>query len=76
MVTFILAKFLQLNSAEVVGYVLMALESLLVLTKFIEILVPAESKFAKFLQRLLKGLNFVKKSVANTKDENSEKSDD
>lgn len=63
MITFICSIITNDTIQEIIGIVLMCLEALLVVFKFLQYLVEPESKFGKFLSRLLKGITFVKGEV-------------
>jgi len=63
MITFICSIITNDNIQEIVGIILMCLEVLLVALKILQYLVEPESKFGKFLSRLLKGITFVKDEV-------------
>ena len=54
---------------EILGLILTGLEVLLVFIAFLQILVDPESKFGKFLKKLLKGITFVKGKFSELKDE-------
>ena len=76
MITLILSYVNQFpDFMTIIGYVLVALECLIVLTKFLQIIVDPASKFGKFLSKLLKGLHFLKEEVKKQKDD-TEESDD
>ena len=68
MVTFLIGLTSDSTWSVILGYVLISLEILLVLVKFLQYLVPASSKFGKFLRKLFKGLKFLKKEVGDTQD--------
>ena len=69
MITLILSSLYGSNLMEVFGYVLMALECLLVVTKFLSLLVNPKGKFGLFLKKLLKGLKFLKDEVKEHRNE-------
>lgn len=50
---------------EYVGIALMILEALLVLIKFLQYIVDPQSRFGKFLSKLLKGMTFLKGEAKN-----------
>lgn len=75
MFTLICSASLQFNAGEIIGYIIMILEILLVLIKFLQVLVPSESKFGKFLAKFLKGITFVNKTVHDKKKEDKSSSD-
>ncbi len=60
MITYICSIINNDQVQEYIGIVLMILEALLVFIKFLQYIVDPESKFGKFLSKLLKGLKFVK----------------
>lgn len=60
MITYICSIITNDQVQEYIGIVLMILEALLVIIKFLQYIVEPESKFGKFLAKLLKGLKFVK----------------
>lgn len=45
------------------SYIIMALEILLVIIKFLQMLVPENSKFGQFLKKLLPAIKFLKTST-------------
>lgn len=63
MITFICSIITNDQIQEIIGIILMVLEALLVIIKFMQYLVEPSSKFGKFLAKLLKGLVFVKSEV-------------
>lgn len=63
MITFICSIITNDQIQEIIGIILMILEALLVIIKFLQYLVEPSSKFGKFLAKLLKGLVFVKSEV-------------
>lgn len=63
MITFICSIITNDQIQEIIGIILMVLEALLVVIKFLQYLVEPSSKFGKFLAKLLKGLVFVKSEV-------------
>lgn len=68
MITFICSIITNDQIQEYIGIVLMILEALLVVIKFLQYLVDPNTKFGKFLSRLLKGVKFVQdeaKSASN-----------
>ena len=73
MVTLLLAQISQTQWMDVLGIILVVLEVIIVVIKFLQYLVPADSKFGVFLSKLLKGIHFVKSSIP--KDKKDEDSD-
>ena len=51
---------------QIIGIILAILEGLLILTKFLQYIVPVESRFGQFLSRLFKGLTFLKDKTHET----------
>lgn len=69
MITLLLSQMTSAEWQEILGLILTGLEVLLVFIAFLQILVDPESKFGKFLKKLLKGITFVKGKVSDFKDE-------
>ena len=65
MITYICSIITNDQIQEYIGIVLMILEALLVVIKFLQYIVDPNSKFGKFLSRLLKGIKFVQDEVKN-----------
>ena len=65
MITYICSIITNDQIQEYIGIVLMVLEALLVVIKFLQYIVDPNSKFGKFLSRLLKGIKFVQDEVKN-----------
>lgn len=68
--------FLNDQFTEILGWVLTSLEIIIVLIKFLQYLVNPDSKFGKFLIKLLPGLNFLKDQVNHLKDHDPDDEDD
>lgn len=68
MITFICSIITNDQIQEYIGIVLMVLEALLVLIKFLQYIVEPNSKFGKFLSKLLRGLKFVKDETQHASD--------
>ena len=68
MITYICSIITNDKIQEYIGIVLMVAEALLVIIRFLQYIVDPESKFGKFLSRLLKGIKFIK-DEANTASE-------
>lgn len=60
MITYICSIITNNQIQEYIGIVLMVAEALLVIIRFLQYIVNPDSKFGKFLSRLLKGIKFVK----------------
>lgn len=60
MITFICSIITNDQIQEYIGIVLMVLEAMLVVIKFLQYIVEPNSKFGKFLSKLLRGIKFVK----------------
>ena len=60
MITYICSIITNDKIQEYIGIVLMVAEALLVIIRFLQYIVDPESKFGKFLSRLLKGIKFIK----------------
>ena len=60
MITFICSIITNDQIQEYIGIVLMVLEAMLVVIKFLQYIVDPNSKFGKFLSKLLRGIKFVK----------------
>lgn len=59
---------------QILGLILTGLEVLLVIIGFLQYIVDPESKFGKFLAKLLKGITFVKGKVEEqTKEDKTDK---
>lgn len=65
MITYICSIITNDQIQEYIGIVLMILEALLVVIKFLQYIVDPKSKFGKFLSRLLKGIKFVQDEAKN-----------
>ena len=65
MITYICSIITNDQIQEYIGIVLMILEALLVVIKFLQYIVDPNSKFGKFLSRLLKGIKFVQDEAKN-----------
>lgn len=65
MITYICSIITNDQIQEYIGIVLMVLEALLVVIKFLQYIVDPNSKFGKFLSRLLKGIKFVQDEAKN-----------
>ena len=65
MITYICSIITNDQIQEYIGIVLMILEALLVVIKFLQYIVDPNSKFGKFLSRLLKGIKFVQGEAKN-----------
>lgn len=68
MITYICSIITNDQIQEYIGIVLMILEALLVVIKFLQYIVDPNSKFGKFLSRLLKGIKFVQDEAKNVSD--------
>ena len=68
MITYICSIITNDQIQEYIGIVLMILEALLVVIKFLQYIVNPNSKFGKFLSRLLKGIKFVQDEAKNAAD--------
>ena len=68
MITYICSIITNDKIQEYIGIVLMVAEALLVIIRFLQYIVDPDSKFGKFLSRLLKGIKFIK-DEANTASE-------
>ena len=68
MITYICSIITNDKIQEYIGIVLMVAEALLVIIRFLQYIVDPNSKFGKFLSRLLKGIKFIK-DEANTASE-------
>ena len=68
MITYICSIITNNQIQEYIGIVLMVAEALLVIIRFLQYIVDPDSKFGKFLSRLLKGIKFIK-DEANTASE-------
>ena len=67
MITYICSIINNDQIQEYVGIVLMILEAVLVLIKFLQYVVDPQSRFGKFLAKLLKGMTFLKGEAKNLK---------
>lgn len=65
MVTYICSLINNDQIQEYIGIALMILEGLLVLIKFLQYIVDPETRFGKFLSKLLKGMTFLKGEAKN-----------
>lgn len=65
MITYICSIINNDQIQEYIGIVLMILEALLVLIKFLQYIVDPQSRFGKFLLKLLKGMTFLKGEAKN-----------
>lgn len=65
MITYICSIITNDQIQEYIGIVLMILEALLVVIKFLQYIVDPNSKFGKFLSKLLKGIKFVQDEAKN-----------
>ena len=65
MITYICSIINNDQIQEYIGIVLMILEALLVVIKFLQYIVDPNSKFGKFLSKLLKGIKFVQDEAKN-----------
>lgn len=65
MITYICSIINNDQIQEYVGIALMILEALLVLIKFLQYIVDPQSRFGKFLSKLLKGMTFLKCEAKN-----------
>ena len=65
MITYICSIINNDQIQEYVGIALMILEALLVLIKFLQYIVDRQSRFGKFLSKLLKGMTFLKGEAKN-----------
>lgn len=65
MITYICSIINNDQIQEYVGIALMILEALLVLIKFLQYIVDPQSRFGKFLSKLLKGTTFLKGEAKN-----------
>lgn len=65
MITYICSMINNDQIQEYIGIVLMILEGLLVLIKFLQYIVDPQSRFGKFLSKLLKGMAFLKGEAKN-----------
>ena len=65
MITYICSIITNDQIQEYIGIVLMVLEALLVVIRFLQYIVDPNSKFGKFLSRLLKGIKFVQGEAKN-----------
>ena len=65
MITYICSIITNDQIQEYIGIVLMILEALLVVIKFLQYIVDPNSKFGKLLSRLLKGIKFVQDEAKN-----------
>lgn len=68
MITYICSIITNDQIQEYIGIVLMILEALLVVIKFLQYIVDPNSKFGKFLSRVLKGIKFVQDEAKNAAD--------
>lgn len=76
MVTLLVGLATASEIEQYVGIVLMVLECLLILIKFLQYLIPADSKFGQFLAKLFRGLKFLKKTAKDKGLKDDDKSDD
>ena len=67
MITYICSIINNDQIQEYIGIVLMILEAVLVLIKFLQYVVDPQSRFGKFLAKLLKGMTFLKGEAKNLK---------
>ena len=65
MITYICSIIDNDQIQEYVGIAIMILEALLVLIKFLQYIVDPQSRFGKFLSKLLKGMTFLKGEAKN-----------
>lgn len=65
MITYICSIINNDQIQEYIGIALMILEALLVLIKFLQYIVDPQSRFGKFLSKLLKGMTFLKGEAKN-----------
>lgn len=65
MITYICSIINNDQIQEYVGIALMILEALLVFIKFLQYIVDPQSRFGKFLSKLLKGMTFLKGEAKN-----------
>lgn len=72
MVTLFFSSIAQYVPLEILGWILFALEFMLVLIKFLQYFVDPESKFGHFLAKALKGFKFLKSEFSS---EDEDKSD-
>jgi hypothetical protein len=72
MITLLIGTLSAAEWQEILGLILTGLEVLLVLVAFLQILVDPESKFGKFLKKLLKGITFVKGKIEESKNKDKE----
>ena len=75
MLTIILATLFRADMSLILGYILSGCEVLIVALTLISFFVPSDSKFGRFLSRILKGL-YKSKQYIITKDEKSEEKED
>lgn len=69
MVTLLIGTLSAAEWQQILGLILTGFEVLLVVIGFLQILVNPESKFGKFLKKLLKGITFVKGEFEKMTDE-------
>ena len=67
MITYICSIINNDQIQEYIGIVLLILEAVLVLIKFLQYVVDPQSRFGKFLAKLLKGMTFLKGEAKNLK---------
>ena len=75
MITYICSIINNDQIQEYVGIALMILEALLVLIKFLQYIVDPQSRFGKFLSKLLKGMTFLKGEAKNLEQTEGEEHD-
>lgn len=68
MITYICSIITNDQIQEYIGIVLMILEALLVVIKFLQYVVDPNTKFGKFLSKLLKGIKFVQDEAKTASD--------
>lgn len=68
MITYICSIITNDQIQEYIGIALMVLEALLVVIKFLQYIVDPNTKFGKFLSRLLKGIKFVQDEAKTASD--------